>query len=200
MSRALSLDLRVRVMSWRRWLTDAQEENRPCQRTGPPGRAGPAPGLVRWSGRARSGPPGVHRRDLGQDRHGPCLPDVAGRGMGRVGFCRRVRPLAGGRGGGRCRAGRRGFRDIGRRSGSSPGDIVRSEHAGETFGLSFASTSPTETMLGPSDSVNLSDSLVTCGQFWNAFPASDNPRSTTEPGVRACRCWWLASCCSLQST
>lgn len=48
-------------------------EKRDCarQRAGAPGRAEDAAGLVCGSARPRSGAPGLHRRDLDQDPHGP---------------------------------------------------------------------------------------------------------------------------------
>ena len=47
------------------------KKDRPCQRAGPPGRREPAASLVRRAGRTRSCAPGLHRRDLGEDQHGP---------------------------------------------------------------------------------------------------------------------------------
>ena len=55
------------------------------QRAGPPGRPEAAAGLVRRPARSRSGAPGLHRRDLGQDQDGaaprplPARPAAAGR-------------------------------------------------------------------------------------------------------------------------
>jgi transposase len=46
------------------------KKNRPCERTGPPGRKGAARSLVRKPARSRSGKARLHRRDLDHDQHG----------------------------------------------------------------------------------------------------------------------------------